>query len=60
MPISLPSISWNGDSDPSSTSAIRCIFSSTTPCISGVALISVIMNIKSIRIIGTNSDAGTC
>src|SRR5438270_486009 len=37
MPSNLPIISANGGAEPSSTSAMRSIFSSTTPCMAGVA-----------------------
>ncbi len=49
MPMILPIISGKGCTEPSSTSAMRCIFSSMTPCSSGAAPISTIMNMRTKR-----------
>ena len=56
-PINLPAISSNGDTDPSSTSAIRCPFSSTTPCIAGVAPTMMTMNIRPMSMAGRKKFA---
>ena len=52
MPTSLPIISWNGVSDPSSTSLIRVIFSSITLFRSGDAVEITSMNISIISTTG--------
>ena len=54
VPSNLPIMMVNGDTEPSSTSAMRCIFSSSTAFTSGIAPIMIIMNIRNIiRAIGT-------